>query len=48
MANSYFHRVRKLTATKMWINNVTRDEAQMAINALLVAALRIHPIPGRC
>ncbi len=33
MANSYFHRVRALTSTKMWINNVTREEAQMAIDA---------------
>lgn len=33
MGNSYFHRVRESTATKMWINNVTRDEAQLAIDA---------------
>lgn len=33
MNNDYFHRVRALTPTKMWINNVTRQEAQMAIDA---------------
>lgn len=33
MKNDYFHRVRALTPTKMWINNVTRQEAQMAIDA---------------
>ena len=29
----YFHRVRALTPTKMWINNVTRAEAVKAIRA---------------
>jgi len=29
---TYFHRVYELTGTKFWINNVTRAEAQMAIN----------------
>lgn len=33
MAKGYFHRVAELTPTKMWINNVTREEAQMAIDA---------------
>ncbi len=33
MANDYFKRVNALTPTKMWINNVTRKEAQMAIDA---------------
>jgi len=33
MKNGYFHRVRQLTPTKMWINNVTRREAEMAIEA---------------
>jgi transaldolase len=33
MKNSYFHRVQALTPTKMWINNVTRQEARMAIDA---------------
>jgi transaldolase len=33
MANDYFKRVAALTPTKMWINNVTRKEAQMAIDA---------------
>jgi transaldolase len=33
MRNGYFHRVSRLTPTKMWINNVTRKEAQLAIEA---------------
>jgi len=33
MDRDYFHRVRALTPTKMWINNVTREEAQWAIDA---------------
>jgi transaldolase len=33
MANDYFKRVAALTPTKMWINNITRKEAQMAIDA---------------
>ena len=33
MGKGYFHRVAELTPTKMWINNVTREEAQMAIDA---------------
>ena len=33
MKNDYFYRVRALTPTKMWINNVTRQEAQLAIDA---------------
>ncbi len=32
MSKGYFHRVSELTPTKMWINNVTRKEAQMAID----------------
>lgn len=30
---SYFHRVHELTPTRFWINNVTRDEANIAIDA---------------
>lgn len=30
---SYFHRVSELTPTRFWINNVTREEAQFAIDA---------------
>ena len=30
---TYFHRVQEQTATRFWINNVTREEAQMAIGA---------------
>ena len=33
MKKGYFYKVAKLTPTKMWINNVTREEAQMAIDA---------------
>ncbi|MBD3375968.1 hypothetical protein GF406_13110 [candidate division KSB1 bacterium] len=33
MKHDYFHRVAALTPTKLWINNVTRNEAQMAIDA---------------
>jgi len=33
MKNGYFDRVVKLTGTKFWINNVTPDEARMAIEA---------------
>jgi len=33
MTTGYFHRVAALTATKMWINNVTEQEADMAIAA---------------
>lgn len=29
---NYFHRVAQQTATEFWINNVTREEAQLAIN----------------
>lgn len=31
--SSYFYRVYNLTGTKFWINNVTREEAKMAIDA---------------
>lgn len=33
MANSYFHRVAAQTPTRFWINNVTREEAQLALDA---------------
>ncbi len=33
MKNDYFHRVAALTPTKMWINNVTPEEADWAIAA---------------
>ena len=33
MSKEYFKRVAKLTPTKMWINNVTREEAAWAIEA---------------
>ena len=31
--NGYFHRVNEQTPTRFWINNVTRKEAHMAIEA---------------
>ena len=31
--NDYFHRLNAQTPTKMWINNVTRRQARMAIEA---------------
>lgn len=30
---SYFHRVQELTPTRFWINNVTREQARIAIDA---------------
>ncbi|MDC0584646.1 hypothetical protein OAO55_02835 [Bacteroidales bacterium] len=33
MGNDYFHRVAALTPTKMWINNVSRKEAELALQA---------------
>jgi transaldolase len=33
MISDYFKRVSQLTPTKFWINNVTREEARMAIEA---------------
>lgn len=32
MRNEYFHRVQRLTRTKFWINNPTREEARIAID----------------
>ena len=31
--NDYFKRVSKHTATRFWINNVTREEADLALEA---------------
>lgn len=42
---TYFQRVFELTGTKFWINNVTRDEAQMAIDA---GALGCTQNPSYC
>lgn len=33
MEKTYFHRVHEQTATRFWINNVTREEADLALNA---------------
>ena len=33
MDGSYFHRVQKATPTRFWINNVTREEAEYALEA---------------
>ena len=30
---AYFHRVHEQTPTRMWINNVTREQADLAIEA---------------
>ena len=32
-SETYFHRVQAQTPTKFWINNVTRNEARLAIDA---------------
>ncbi len=32
-SKTYFHRVKELTSTRFWINNVTQKEAYMAIDA---------------
>lgn len=34
--NSYFHRVHAQTPTRLWINNVTKEEARLAIDARAV------------
>jgi transaldolase len=33
MKNGYFHRVHRLSPTKFWVNNPTREEARLAIEA---------------
>jgi len=33
MQETYFHRVQKQTATRFWINNVTHEEARLALEA---------------
>ena len=33
MNNGYFHRVKRMTPTRFWINNPTREEADLAIAA---------------
>ena len=33
MENTYFHRVHAQTPTRFWINNVTREQAHLAIEA---------------
>src|SRR5690554_2386513 len=33
MTNSYFKRVKEQTQTQFWINNVTKDEARLALDA---------------
>jgi len=44
----YFKRVSPAHSTKFWINNVTREEARLAIEAGAVGCTQILPIPGRC
>ncbi len=33
MSKGYFHRVQELTPTRFWINNVTREQARLAIDS---------------
>ena len=40
----YFKRVHEQTATRFWINNVTRSEAQKAIDAGAAETLAIPEI----
>lgn len=56
MKNNYFKRVQALTGTKFWINNVTHEEAKLAIEAGAVGCTqnpsylwRIinHPVEGK-
>ena len=43
--DGYFNRVQQLTASRFWINNVTLDEAQKAIEA---GAHGLHAEPFVC
>jgi transaldolase len=55
MTKNYFHRVRELSPTKFWINNPTRQQAEMAIkegalgctnNPSYTQKMLDHPIEG--
>lgn len=45
MANDYFHRVQAQTATRFWINNVTREETRLAIEAGAVGCTQNPTFP---
>ena len=43
----YFQRVKALTKTRMWINNVTPLEAHLAINAGAIGCTQNPAMYGR-
>lgn len=45
MANDYFHRVQAQTATRFWINNVTREETRRALEAGAVGCTQNPTFP---
>lgn len=45
MNNGYFHRVQAQTATKFWINNVTREQTKLAIEAGAVGCTQNPSFP---
>jgi transaldolase len=45
MNNSYFHRVQAQTQTRFWINNVTREETSLAIQAGAVGCTQNPSFP---
>jgi len=45
MNNGYFHRVTAQTATRFWINNVTREETRLAIEAGAVGCTQNPSFP---
>ena len=48
MRNTYFHRVQAQTPTRLWINNVTRSEANLASTQERSDARKILHIRGKC
>jgi hypothetical protein len=47
MKNEYFHRVQAQTATSFWINNVTRQEAELAIEGGAVGCTQPPFFPNK-
>ena len=47
MSKSYFHRVAANTPTEFWINNVTRREAQLAVEAGAIACTQNPTYPWK-
>ena len=45
MSGGYFHRVQSQTPTRFWINNVTREEARLAIEAGAVGCTQNPSFP---